>query len=165
MSTSLVELCQRARPELACLGELGRPLLEVVTVVERRAAGRDGSVLADPVFALDVLTAAGPGTDAAVVGRVLDFLRARSGAGPVGPATTVPTVTIAEAVESYERGALALMARGTQHTYRTWTRRLVADHGDHRAGSVTAGDLTDLIAKHVVAGRDANDRRRSGRSA
>jgi integrase len=165
MTASLAELCQRARPELACLGELGRPLREVVTVVERRAAGRDGSVLADPVFALDVLTAAGPGTDAAVVGRVLDFLRARSGAGPVGPATTVPTVTIAEAVESYERGALALMARGTQHTYRTWTRRLVADYGDHGAGSVTAGDLTDLIAKHVVAGRDADDRRRSGRSA
>ena len=69
MTASLGELCQRARPELACLGELGRPLLEVLTVVERRAAGRDGSVLADPVFALDVLTAAGPGTDAAVVGR------------------------------------------------------------------------------------------------
>ena len=86
MTASLGELCQRARPELACLGELGRPLLEVLTVVERRAAGRDGSVLADPVFALDVLTAAGPGTDAAVVGRVLDFLRARSGAGPAGPA-------------------------------------------------------------------------------
>jgi hypothetical protein len=40
MTASLGELCQRARPELACLGELGRPLLEVVTVVERRAAGR-----------------------------------------------------------------------------------------------------------------------------
>lgn len=163
MSTSLGELCQRARPELACLGELGRPLLDVVTVVERRAAGRDRSVLADPVFALDVLTAAGPESDAAVVGRVLDFLRARSGTGPVGPVTTVPTVTVAEAVESYERGALALMAKGTQHTYRTWTRRLVADYGDHGAGSVTAGDLTDLVAKHVVAGGSADDRRRSGR--
>lgn len=165
MSASLGELCQRARPELACLGELGRPLLDVVTVVERRAAVKEASVLADPVFALDVLTAAGPGTDADIVGRVLDFLRARSGAGSDGPLTPVPTVTVAEAVESYERGALALMAKGTQHTYRTWTRRLVADYGNHGTGSLTAGDLTDLIAKHVVAGHRGDDRRRSGRAA
>ncbi len=30
---------------------------------------------------------------------------------------------------------------------------------------VTAGDLTDLIAKHVLAGRSVSERRRSGRSA
>ena len=37
-----------------------------------------------------------------MVGRVLDFLRARSGAVPVGPVATVPAVTLAEAVVSYE---------------------------------------------------------------
>ena len=58
MNMTLFEVCQRARPELACLGELGRPLLEIVVVVERLAAGRDVDALADPGFALDVLTAA-----------------------------------------------------------------------------------------------------------
>ena len=38
MSTDpLIGLWQRVRPELACLGELGRPLLEVVTLLERLA--------------------------------------------------------------------------------------------------------------------------------
>ena len=55
----LIELCQRVRPELACLGELGRPLLDVVTVVERLAGDADVDVLAEPAFALDVLAAAG----------------------------------------------------------------------------------------------------------
>ena len=163
MNMTLLEVCQRARPELACLGELGRPLLEIVVVVERLAEGRDVGTLADPGFALDVLTAANG--DAAVIGRVLDFLRTRTAAGPAGSVITAPAVTLIEAVESYEKGALALMASGTQHTYRTWTRRLVADHGGRSPASVTAGDLTDLIAKHVVARRSANERRRTGRAA
>ena len=57
------------------------------------------------------------------------------------------------------------MASGTRYTYRTWTRRLDAAHGGRSPRSLTADDLTDLIAKHVVANRSPNDRRRSGRSA
>jgi site-specific recombinase XerD len=164
----LVELCARVRPELACLGELGRPLLDVVGVVgvvERRGAGRDTAVLADAGFALDVLSAVGPAGDAAVVGRVLEFLRTRAEAGPVGSVVTAPSVTLAEAVERYERGVLALAAKGTQHTYRTWTRRLVTAYGDRNPESVSAGDLADLIAEHVLAGRSDGERRRSGRGA
>jgi integrase/recombinase XerD len=164
--TTLVALCQRVRPELACLGELGRPLLEVVTVVERLAGpAARVEVLAAPAFALDVLTAAGSGADAATVGRVLDFLRQRASAAPVCSATPASVVTVAEAVAQYERGALALMAPGTQHTYRTWTRRLATAHGDRAPGSISAGDLTDLIATHVLAKRSDRERRRSGRAA
>ena len=78
-STRLIELCQRIRPELACLGELGRPLLDVVSVIERVGATRDITVLSEPGLALDVLTSAGAGSDAAAVGRVLDFLRIQIG--------------------------------------------------------------------------------------
>jgi integrase/recombinase XerD len=163
--TGLVELCQRVRPELACLGELGRPLLDVVTVIERVGATRDVTVLNEPSFALDVLTGAGVGCDSASVGRVLDFLRIRADAGPTTAITTAGNVTVREAVELYEKGALALMADGTRHTYRTWTCRLVAEHGERTPRSLTAGDLTDLIARHVVANRSASDRRRTGRSA
>jgi hypothetical protein len=155
MTSTLIELCQWVRPELACLGELGRPLLDVIGAVERLGAGRDLTVLTDPGFALDLLTAAGPAGDAAVVGRVLDFLRTRADAGPVGSVTSVPAVTVAEAVERYDHGVLAMTARGTQHTYRTWIRRLVAAYGDRTPASVSAGDLTDLIAEHVLAGRQA----------
>jgi site-specific recombinase XerD len=163
--TTLIDLCQRVRPELACLGELGHPLLDVIGVIERLGAGRDVAVLADPGFALDLLTTAGPAGDAAVVGRGLDFLRTRADAGPVGGVTLVPAVTVAEAVERYDRGVLAMTARGTQHTYRTWIRRLVAADGAWTPASVSAGDLTDLIAEHVLAGRQADERRRSGRGA
>jgi site-specific recombinase XerD len=166
MTATVVELCRRARPELACLGELGRPLLAVVGVIERVGATRGCDALADPGFALDVLTAANGQGDAATVGRVLQFLRLRAnGAPPTGAGAVSAGVTLADAVELYEAGALALMAEGTQHTYRTWTRRLVADHGDRDPSELTAGDLTDLIAKHVLAGRHGDERRRSGRSA
>ena len=67
----LTELCQRVRPELACLGELGRPLLDVVGVIERLGVARGITALAEPGFALDVLAADGPDSDAAVVGRVV----------------------------------------------------------------------------------------------
>ena len=117
-STRLIELCQRIRPELACLGELGRPLLDVVSVIERVGGARDITVLSEPGFALDVLTSAGAGSDAAVVGRVLDFLRIRAHAGPAGAITTAADVTLVEAVELYEHGALALMASGTRYTSR-----------------------------------------------
>ena len=86
-SSMLIDLCQRIRPELACLGELGRLLLDVVTVIERVGAARDVTVLSEPGFALDVLTSAGAGSDAAVVGRVLDFLRIRAHAGPASTTT------------------------------------------------------------------------------
>jgi integrase/recombinase XerD len=100
------------------------------------------------------------------VGRVLQFLRLRAdGAPPTGAGAVSAGVTLDDAVELYEAGALVLMAEGTQHTYRTWTRRLVADHGDREPSELTAGDLTDLIAKHVLAGRRGDERRRAGRSA
>lgn len=163
--TSLLELCQRVRPELACLGDLGQPLLEVVTVVERLAGTSDAGVLSEPGFALDVLAAAGPAADPAVLGRVLDFLRQRAGAAPARAVASPAPVTVAEAVEQYERGAMRLLARGSQHTYRTWTKRLVDKYGERSPGSISAGDLTDLIAEHVLARRDDDERRRSGRSA
>jgi integrase len=161
----LIDLCQRIRPELACLGNLGQPLLDVVTVIERLADEADVSVLAEPTFALDVLAASGPTADAAVIGRVLDFLRQRSGAPPARVVATASPVTIAEAVEQYERGSLRLLARGSQYTYRTWTRRLVDRYSDRTPASISAGDLTDLIAEHVLARREDDERRRSGRSA
>lgn len=160
--SDLVALCQRVRPELACLGDLGGPLLDVVSVVERLSVDRGTEALADPGFALDVLAGGG---DPAVIGRVLDFLRTRDGAQPLPGAVGRSAVTVSEAVEGYEAGALALMAQGTQHTYRTWTRRLVATYGDRTPASLTAGDLTDLIAHHVLAKRDTDERRRSGRAA
>jgi integrase len=166
MTAALAELCRRARPELACLGELGRPLLAVLGTIERVGATRGCDALADPGFALDVLTAANCDGDAATVGRVLEFLRLRADAPPAGlVAGRSMEVKLADAVELYEAGALALTAEGTQHTYRTWTRRLIADYGDRDPAAVTAGDLTDLIAKHVLAGRRGDERRRAGRSA
>lgn len=160
----LFDLCQRIRPELGCLGDLGQPLLDVVTVIERLGGTQTVAVLSQPGFALDVLTA-GKSNDAASVGRVLDFLRIRADADPATAITTAAGVTVAEAVALYEKSALALMAPGTRSTYRTWTRRLISAHGDQNPRSLTAGDLTDLIAVHVVANRSDADRRRSGRSA
>ena len=131
----LIDLCQQVRPELVCLGELGHRLLDVVTVVERLAGASTVERLAEPAFALDVLAAAGQDADAAVIGRVLDFLRQRASADPARAVGSVAAVTIREAVEQYERGAMALMARGSQYTYRTWTRRLAAAYGDRLPGS------------------------------
>lgn len=62
-------LCERVRPELACLGELGASLLATVWVVEAMAGERGVDVLADPSFALEVLMASGSEGDAAIVGR------------------------------------------------------------------------------------------------
>ena len=92
--SGLAHVCARARPSLAALGELGQPLLAVLTTVERVAGSRGPDVLADPGFALEVLGAEGAG-EAAVVGRVLDFLRAEGGAAGVAP---TPMITVAEAV-------------------------------------------------------------------
>ena len=112
--SGLGDTCRRARPQLASLGELGQPLLAVLATVECVAGARGPEVLADPGFALEVLTA--DDADAAVVGRLLDFLRRDAGAAPM-PAT--PAITVAEAVASYETSALSLIAAGTGHTYRT----------------------------------------------
>ncbi|MCU1388071.1 MAG: tyrosine recombinase XerD [Ilumatobacteraceae bacterium] len=161
----LLDLCERIRPELACLGDLGRQLLDVVGVIERVGASRSIAALDEPSFALDVLTAGGI-HDTRSIGQLLDFLRLRADSGPTGTTkTSTAAVTVAEAVDLYEGSALALMATGTRATYRTWTRRLVIEHGDRTPRSLTAGDLTDLIARHVIASRSADDRRRAGRSA
>ena len=165
---TLTAVCGRARPELACLGDLGSALVATLGVVERAGAGRGADALTDPGFALDVL-ATEPGVDPALVGRVLDFLRSREGCTPVANGASsghrLPSVTVADAVASYEAGPLALMATGTVHTYRTWTRRLVAAHPGASPGELTAGDLKDLIARHVLAARRDDERRRSGRAA
>ena len=121
--TQLCELCDQARRELGALGELGRGLVGALDAVQAASAGRGPEVLAEPAFALEVLLVAGDGTVAATVGRVLDFLRQRAGAAAVA---STGRVTVAQAIEAYERGGLALMATGTGHTYRTWTRRLAA---------------------------------------
>jgi len=154
------ELCGRARPELACLGELAAPLVTVVGVVEQVGVGRGVDALGDPTFALDVLAAAGPGTDPAVVGRVLDFLRARidgpapqPGAIAAAGAARRP-VTLAEAVERYCATALRLMSVASQRGYRPWLTRLVDAHGDDDPAMVTAGDLKDLISGFVLATRE-----------
>lgn len=165
MTAGLVAVCGRARPELASLGDLGTALVATLGVVERAGAGRGVEALTDPGFALDVLTTE-PGVDPALLGRVLDFLRGRAGCGTVGsPGAQRVTVRLADAVASYETGPLALMAKGTIHTYRTWTRRLVTAHADASPDELTAGDLKDLIARHVLAARRDDERRRSGRSA
>jgi integrase/recombinase XerC len=167
----LAVVCDRARGELAGLGDLGGPLVAVLGVVERVGAGRGVEVLTDPGFAVEVLVSS-PGVDAGLVGRVLDFLRSRHGLDTVttcaaggGGGSGRVSVRLADAIAGYEAGPLALMATGTGHTYRTWTRRLAAVHGDDAPGSVTAGDLKDLIARHVLAARREGERRRSGRSA
>jgi hypothetical protein len=43
---SLTALCQRVRPELACLGDLGAPLVVMLGVVERAGASRGMDALA-----------------------------------------------------------------------------------------------------------------------
>jgi integrase len=161
-ATTLSALCGRVRPELASLGDAGGPLLGLLAVVERAGSGRSADVLADPGFALDVLTLAG--ADGALVGRVLDFLRTRGGEvarSAIEVSSSVPR--LADAVASYQAGGLALMDNGTVRTYRTWVRRLVERFPDTDPRQMTAGDLTDLIAHHVVeARRSAGGNRRAG---
>jgi integrase len=142
----------------------------VLGVIERTGHGRSVEVLTDPGFAIEVLVGE-PGVDPGVVGRVLDFLRARHGCTTIGPATPAQAlavssaVRLADAIAGYEAGPLALMAKGTGHTYRTWTRRLAIAYGEQTPRDVTAGDLKDVIARHVLAARSDGERRRSGRSA
>jgi integrase len=103
--------------------------------------------------------------DPAVIGRVLDFLRQRIGAAPARIVARASPVTVAEAVDQYGRGAMRLLARGSQYTYGTWIKQLVDRYGERTPASISAGDLTDLIAEHVLARREEDERRRSGRSA
>jgi integrase/recombinase XerC len=158
---TLAVVCQRARSELASLGDLGTALVSTLGVVERAGRSRGLDALDDPGFAIDVLTSQ-PGIDPALVGRVLDYLRSRE--GHTG-GRAAPAVTLADAIAGYEAGPLALMAPGTGSTYRTWTRRLANALGDDQPRDLTAGDLKDLIARHVLASRRTDERRRSGRSA
>jgi integrase len=136
----------------------------VLDKVKGAGPDRPLEALADPGLALDVLIAAGPETEAALVGRVLDFLRVRSGAATSSPRPVVPRprVCVAEAVATFEAGPLATQADGTRRTYRTWTRRLAVARPDDDPGHVTTGDLRDLIAHHVLARREGSDRRLVG---
>ncbi|MCW2749325.1 MAG: hypothetical protein JWR83_435 [Aeromicrobium sp.] len=83
-----------------------------MTVIERLGGTQTVTVLSQPGFALDVLTA-GNGGDAASVGRVLDFLRIRADAGPATTVITAAGVIVAEAVALYEKSALG--ADGARH--------------------------------------------------
>ena len=165
-AVSLPALCARVRPELAALGDIATPLLSALAVVERAGASLSADALADPGFALDVLTAAGPGTEAATVGRVLDFLRTRAATAPAGTVGLAvrEVVDVAEAVRRYEAGPLAVLAAGTRATYQTWVRRLAAAHGAEGPATITAGDLRDLIALWTVKAREA-DQAGKGRGA
>ena len=89
-------------------------------MVERAGRGRSTNALMDPGVAIDVLTAE-PGVDPALVGRVLEYLRSREGCDTVvgSPGLRLPSVTLADAIASYEGGPLALMSAGTGHTYKT----------------------------------------------
>jgi integrase len=158
-AVSLPVLCARVRPELGALGDVAVPLLSVLAVVERAGASLSAEALADPGFALDVLTAAGPGVEAATVGRVLDFLRTRAATvtGPAGVGVAVrEALDVAEAVRRYEAGPLAVLAKNTRTGYQAWVRRLAAAHGAEDPAAITAGDLRDLIAMWTVKAREAN---------
>lgn len=126
------------------------PALDTIVDQARRDLG----------FALESLLAASPRHEPQAVGRVLDYLRDAAGIERV-MAETRPTVTIAEAVAAYEAGPLTLMAPGSMHTYRTWTRRLVAAMGGTQVATVKTGDLTDVIAQHAGGGGDVRRRSRS----
>ncbi|MCU1395306.1 MAG: hypothetical protein JWM34_3734 [Ilumatobacteraceae bacterium] len=127
-------------------------------MIEQVGACRTISALDEPAFALDVLTAAGS-IEPRSIGQLLDFFRLRADAMPApSGAARSSAITVADAIDLYESSALALMATGTRAVYRTWTRRLVVEHGDRPPRSLTAGDLTDLIARHVIAGHSADDR-------
>jgi hypothetical protein len=163
---TLADLCERSRPALAALGDLGTPLLGVLGAVERASQAGGVELLDDPGFALDVLTTAGPGTDPAVVGRLLDFLRSQTAPGAYTVAGSgvarVQRVSVADAVAAYQAGALTLMARKSQGAYLCWARRLVADHGVDAPNEVTTGDLKDLIARWVVEVRENDPHARRG---
>lgn len=166
---SLAGLCARVRPEFAALGDLGTRLLAVLGVVERLAGARGVEALEDPALALDILTAA-PEADASVVGRVLDILRLRasSGGGPGTVGVVRESVTVAAAVERYEAGPLAVLAKGTRSGYRPWVRRLAAKHGDRDPAELTTGDLRELIAYwqlKIKEQQEKRPRRRQGGQA
>lgn len=144
----VADACTALRPGLSGLGAAAGALTGTLDAVARAAGGRPACELDSPALALDALVA---GADASLLGPMLDLLRAqrdqpRDGAPPARR-------TLSEAVAEYEAGPLALMAAGTGHTYRTWTRRLVAAHGANDPARVTAGDLRDLIAMHVATSR------------
>ena len=153
MSASISPLSSDASGRLAEL---------LMSAAEQLSTTPSGPDLAPAGIPVRGGAAAGPGADAAFVGRLLDFLRQRAGAEP-STLDGLVRVTLTDAVATYDAGALALTARGTQHTYRTCDRRLVAEFGDRDPQTITVGDLTDLIAKHVLAMRSSDDRRRVGR--
>ena len=95
--------------------------------------------------------------DAAVIGRVLDLPRQRASADPAPWWAWWLQSRSARPSSNTSVAAVALMARGSQYTYRTWTRRLATAYGDRLPGSISAGELTDLIAQHVVARQSKED--------
>jgi len=166
-AAAVADRCAAARAQFVALGPVGDVLVAVVDALES-AAVAGGMALDDPGLLLDAMAVlrGEPGVPqwaaAGLVGKVIAHMGAEADtgarAGQSGP-------TVAEAVAEYEANSLALMAAGTQHTYRTWTRRLAAGCGARRPGELTAGDLKDLIAAHVLAAPSGGGRRRGGRHA
>lgn len=149
------DLCLDARRDLALLGQTSGPVVDALDALARGLGDRSRDAVADPAFALEVLCIV---PDASLAGRLLDFLNARSASG----VRAGPRVTLAAAVAEYEEGALSLMALPSQRTYRTWTRRLVAAHGERAPAELTSGDLRDLVARHVAANQAGRAHRAPG---
>lgn len=124
------DVCAAAAHDFAALGPTAAPLLAVV----QAASGRD---LADPLLVLDLLAT---GADAALVGCVLDHLRARAGG---------QTTTTRQAIEQYRASAFLVLAPTSQRTYATWLTRLDRAHGERAPRAVTTGDLVDLVQRHA----------------
>lgn len=101
MTVNMSELCGHVRPELQRLGVVAVPLLDALTTVE--CVGGPGAIdlLDDPSFVLDVLTTVGPGVDASIVARLLDYLRQRGGQ----PAPAVASPALSPGGEGHDRAS------------------------------------------------------------
>jgi integrase len=147
VSTSVAELCSRARRELGAFGELGQPVVAALDAIAEAAGERGVGLLADPTFVLELARRRDTVDNGTIglLGEVLDHLRATAQLGPV---LVGSRPTVAEAVAGYEAGALALRAPGTRASYRTWTLRLVAAHRADDVGAIGVAELAALIATH-----------------
>lgn len=165
--TCLATVCATVEAELRALDPAG-VLASVACAASAAAHARRATTdaLADPAFALDVLLAteaAGlAAADAApLVARVLDLLRRRS--GTAAPATVPPAParprTLSEALAEYEATGFLALARNTRRTYRTWTRRLDAAHGNADLATLRTGDLTNLITVRIASRPDPRTQR------
>lgn len=159
----LAALCAAVEAELRALDPAG-VLAAIAATAGTAAGGRGTDALADPAFALDVLAsveASGLGGETApLVARVLELLRRRSGT-TTAERTAPParTRTLSEALAEYETAGFLALSPNARRTYRTWTRRLDAAHGDADVAGVRTGDLTNLITARVASRPDPRAQR------